>query len=177
LHHRASRARRIPQETLAPLKYENYPNIPGYTHFIAEVVKGGSATLSFIQSCSSAEEAKKNIGELKISIIKIPVLGTVKIDFSEEENSRFENVRISYSSAMVENMPSLKDTHRVASKMLMKLAKQLNTLSYKLLPLSVSDSSACLQPQALLSLSEWQVSTKQMEWDERRNLPVLATSC
>jgi carbon monoxide dehydrogenase subunit G len=124
------------------LKYENYSDDPRYTHFVAEVVEGGSATLSFVQSYSSAEEANRFTGELKISIVKIPVSGTAKVNFSEEEKSIFENVRISYSGAMVENVSNLEDARRVASEMPTKLAKQLNKLSYKLLPLSVSDSRA-----------------------------------
>ncbi|KAM0330220.1 hypothetical protein ACHAQA_004395 [Verticillium albo-atrum] len=136
------RTRRIPQEVLASMKYEKYLDDPRYTHFVAEVTEGGSATLSFVRSCSTAEEAKQITGELKISIVKIPVSGTAKVDYSDKEESLFENVKISYSGAMAENVSNLDDARRVARAMPTQLAKQLNTLHYKLLPLSVLDSKA-----------------------------------
>jgi hypothetical protein len=43
---------------------------------------------------------------------------------------------------MVENVSNLEDARRIASEMPTRLAKQWNKLSYKLLPLSVSDSRA-----------------------------------
>ncbi|RYP73509.1 hypothetical protein DL770_007759 [Monosporascus sp. CRB-9-2] len=136
------RTRRIPQEVLASMKYGKYLDDPRYTHFVAEVVEGGSATLSFVQSCSSAKEAKKITGELKVSIVKIPVKGSAKVEFSEKDESVFENVKISYSGAMAENVSNLEDARRVAGEMPTKLAKQLNTLHYTLLPLTVLYSKA-----------------------------------
>ncbi|KAK6523032.1 hypothetical protein TWF281_002454 [Arthrobotrys megalospora] len=134
------RTRRIPQEVLASLKYEKYLDDPRYTHYVAEVVEGGSATLSFVRSCSSAEEAKKLTGELKMNIVRIPIEGGAKVEFSDKYESKFENVNVSYSGAMAENVSTLEDARRVAGEMPTKLAKQLNTLRYKLLPLSVLDS-------------------------------------
>jgi len=134
------RTRRIPQEILASMKYEKYLDDPRYTHFVAEVVEGGNATLSFAQSCSSKEEAKKITGELKISIVKIPVSGSAKVEFDEMEEKKFESVRISYSGAMAENVSNLEDARRIAKEMPTKLAKQCNTLHYTLLPLSVLDT-------------------------------------
>jgi hypothetical protein len=45
------------------------------------------------------------------------------VNFSEEEKSNFDNVRLSYSGAMVENVSNLVDARRVASEMPTKLAK------------------------------------------------------
>ncbi|KAI1392852.1 uncharacterized protein F4822DRAFT_392399 [Hypoxylon trugodes] len=136
------RTRRIPQEVLASMKYGKYLDDPRYTHFVAEVVEGGSGTLSFVQSCSSDEEARKITGELKVSIEKIPVQGSAKLEFSKKDESIFDNVRISYSGAMAENVTNLEDARRVAGEMPTKLAKQLNTFHYTLLPLTVLDSKA-----------------------------------
>ncbi|KAK6512522.1 hypothetical protein TWF481_001406 [Arthrobotrys musiformis] len=138
----ARRTRRIPQEVLSAVKYSKYFNDTRYTHFVAEVVEGGSATLSFAWSCSSDEEAKRITGELKAGIFKIPAIGSAKVEFTAEEKSKFENVKISYSGAIAENVSNLEDACRVAHDMPKKLAKQLNTLSYKLLPLQLLDSEA-----------------------------------
>ncbi|KAK7743328.1 hypothetical protein SLS62_010651 [Diatrype stigma] len=134
--------RRIPQETLAHMKYQNHLDNPRYTHFVAEVVEGGSAALTFARSCSSSEEVEKLTGGMKVTIVKIPISGNANIELSEEERRFFEDVRISYSGAIAESVVNLEDALRVAREMPTKLAKQLNTLSYKLLPLSVLDNKA-----------------------------------
>ncbi|KAI1213276.1 uncharacterized protein F4807DRAFT_257179 [Annulohypoxylon truncatum] len=132
--------RRISQETLSSMKYERNLDNPRFTHFVAEVVEGGSATLSFVQSCSSSEEATKVSGELKVEILKIPVSSSAKVDYSNESKFIFDNVNISYSGAMTENVSNIEDARRVSREMPAKLALQLNTISYKLLPLSVLDN-------------------------------------
>ncbi|KAK6361036.1 hypothetical protein TWF730_007151 [Orbilia blumenaviensis] len=134
------RTRRIPQETLASMTYEKYLDDSRYTHFVGEVVEGGSATLSFAQSCSSAEEAMELTGELKVAMVKIPLSVDAKVEFSKEEQSKFENVKVSYSGAIAEKVVSLEDALRVAGEMPEKLKKQMNTLSYTLLPLTLLDS-------------------------------------
>ncbi|KAJ0272255.1 hypothetical protein Brms1b_010445 [Colletotrichum noveboracense] len=118
------RTRRIPQEVLASTKYGKYLDDAQYTHFVAEVVEGGSATLSFVRACSSAEEARKITGELKVSVVNVPVSGSDKVEFSAKNESLFENVKISYSGAIAENVSSIEDARR------------------KLLPLSVLDRKA-----------------------------------
>ncbi|OTA99812.1 hypothetical protein M426DRAFT_16044 [Hypoxylon sp. CI-4A] len=106
------------------------------------VVEGGSAALTFSRPCSSSEEVKKITGKMKVTIVKIPISGSAKIDFSEEEKRFFGSVRISYSDATAESVVNLEDALRVARDMPIKLAKRLNTLSYKLLSLSVLDGNA-----------------------------------
>ena len=64
------RTRRIPQEILASMHHERNLEDPHITHFVAEVVEGGSATLSFVQSCPSSEDVKKILGELNAKIMK-----------------------------------------------------------------------------------------------------------
>lgn len=136
------RTRRIPQETLAKMTYERHLDDPRYTHFVAEVVEGGAAALTFARSCSDEEEVTKVTGELKVTIVKIPISGGAKIEYSTDEKKLFETVNISYSGAMAESVVNLEDALRVARDMPTKLSKQLNTLRYKLLPLSVLDSKA-----------------------------------
>ncbi|KAF3206843.1 hypothetical protein TWF192_003049 [Orbilia oligospora] len=106
------RTRRIPQEVLASIKYMKYLDDPRYTHYVSEVTEGGSATLSFFKSCSSAEEAKKATGELKVGIVRLPVSGSARVEFLEQDKSKFENVRISYSGAIAENVSNLEDARR-----------------------------------------------------------------
>ena len=130
------RTRRIPMEVLSNMMYESILDDPQYTHFVAEVVEGASATLTFARSCSSEEEAKEITGELKIKIVPIHVNGSAKVEFKEGSKKLMENVRISYSGALAENVGSLEDAQRVAKEMPSKLATQMNTLKYKLLPLS-----------------------------------------
>ncbi|KAI2471704.1 hypothetical protein F4781DRAFT_386374 [Annulohypoxylon bovei var. microspora] len=135
------RTRRIPQEILASMQYQRNIDDPRFTHFVAEVVEGGSATLSFVQPCSSSKEATKISRELQAKIVEVLVSGQTKVEFTKESESTFENVNISYSSSIAENVSSIKDARRVACEMPAKLALQLNTLSYKLLPLTVLHST------------------------------------
>ncbi|KXH68319.1 hypothetical protein CSAL01_01783 [Colletotrichum salicis] len=136
------RTRRIPRETLAAMKYEQYLDRDQFTHFVSEVVEGGSATLSYVQSCSTAEEAKKVTGELRASAATFPVSGSANLNFSQEEKNKFGNVKISYSGALAESVSNLDDAWRVTREMPSKLARQMNTIHYKLLPLSTIDSRA-----------------------------------
>ena len=136
------RTRRIPMEVLSNMTYEKILDNPQYTHFVAEVVEGASATLTFVRSCSSEEEAKEITGELKIKVVSIPVSGSAKVEFKEGSKKLMENVRISYSGALAENVATFEDAQRVAREMPSKLATQMNTLKYKLLPLSLLDSKA-----------------------------------
>ncbi|KAF4773552.1 hypothetical protein HER10_EVM0001731 [Colletotrichum scovillei] len=139
------RTRRIPQETLAAMKYEQYLDSDRFTHFVSEVVEGGSATLSYVQSCSTADEARKVTSELRAGVANIPVNGSATVDFSKQMDEKFENVRISYSGAIAESVSNLDDARRVTAEMPEKLAQQMNTLSYKLLPLSTINSKVkCL---------------------------------
>lgn len=134
--------RRIPQQTLARMTYQNHLDNPRYTHFVAEVSEGGSAALTFTRPCSSSEEVKRTTSEMNATLIKIPILESEKIEFSLEEKQFFENVSISYSGAIADSVVNIEDAFRVAREMPTKLAKQLNTLTYKLLPLSVLDRKA-----------------------------------
>ena len=103
------RTRRIPMEVLSSMTYEKILDNPQYTHFVAEVVEGASAILTFARSCSSEEEAKKITGELKVKVVSIPVSGSAKVEFKEGSNKLMENVRISYSGALAENVASFED--------------------------------------------------------------------
>ncbi|KAG9496544.1 hypothetical protein J7337_011320 [Fusarium musae] len=136
------RTRTIPMEVLSRIKYGNLLDNPQFTHFVSEVVEGGSATLTFARSCSSEEEATKVKGELKVKIVKIPVGGEASVEWKEGTKALMENMRISYSGAIAENVGSLEDAQRVAKEMPSKLAKQMNTLKYKLLPVELVDNKA-----------------------------------
>ncbi|KAF3062915.1 hypothetical protein CFAM422_010440 [Trichoderma lentiforme] len=129
--------RYIPQETLASIKYAKHLETSDYTHFVAEVDEGGSATLSFVQSCSSSEEAKAISGKLKATIMKMPISLKAEIKYSDEEKSQFNSTKISYHGAIAESVSNFDDACRVAAEMPPTLMKQKNALSYKLLPLSV----------------------------------------
>lgn len=136
------RTRRIPMEKLVNIPYEAQLSNARYTHFVGEVVEGGSATLSFIQSCSSAEEAKAVTGKLEAKLKSLAVSGLVELHWTEEDKAAFERTKISYSGAMAENVVNFADAMRVAREMPTKLMQQMNTLSYKLLPLSLLDNAA-----------------------------------
>ncbi|KAI4238684.1 MAG: hypothetical protein LQ349_000927 [Xanthoria aureola] len=125
------RTRRIPMEVLSKMTYEKNLETGPYTHFVAEVVEGASATLIFASSCSSEDEAKQITGELKIKIVSIPVSGSARMDFREGSKNLME---ISGSRKPVE------DVQRVAKEKPSMLMIQMNTLEYKLLPPSLLDS-------------------------------------
>ena len=135
------RTRRIPQEILASMQHERIIDDPRFTHFVGEVVEGGSATLSFVQCCSSAENAREILARLKHKVRLLSAAGEVSVDHSQDNDSIFEGIKISYSGAMAENVTNIEDARCVAREMPTKLIKQLNTLSYKLLPLQVLDNT------------------------------------
>jgi hypothetical protein len=81
------------------------------------------------------------LGELRVKIVKLPVGGTAKVEFSQESESVSEGLKISYSGAIAENASNLEDARRIAREMPTKLRQQLNTLYYKLLPLTILDST------------------------------------
>ncbi len=136
------RTRRIPMEKLVNMPYEAQLSNPRYTHFVGEVVEGASATLSFVQSCSSAEEAKAVTGMLEAKLKSIPVGGAVELNWTEEDQGAFERTKISYNGAMAENVLNFADAMRIAREMPSKLMQQMNTLSYKLLPVALLDNAA-----------------------------------
>ncbi|KAL4726578.1 hypothetical protein ACLX1H_005465 [Fusarium chlamydosporum] len=134
--------RRIPQETLSSMKYHRTLDNPRFTHFVAEVVEGGSATISLVRSASSEEEAKEIAGDLKATLVGVPVNGSSKLEYKDVSDTNREKVRISYSGAIAENVSTWEDARRIATEMPTKLAKQTNTLYYKLLPVDLLDSNA-----------------------------------
>ncbi|EFX00284.1 fibronectin, type 3 [Grosmannia clavigera kw1407] len=136
----ARRTRRIPQETLSSMQHTRHLDDPRFTHFVGEVVEGGAATLSFVRNCASKEEATEVTGKLKAEIVGIPIGGEAQIDHKSKNASTWEGVKISYSGAMAESVTTLDDALRVAHEMPEKLKRQLNTIQYKLLPLSIVDS-------------------------------------
>ncbi|XEU95058.1 hypothetical protein FSHL1_000342 [Fusarium sambucinum] len=134
--------RRIPQETLSSMKYHRTLDNPRFTHFVAEVVEGGSATISLVRSASSEEEAKEIAGDLKATLVGVPINGSAKLEYKDVSDANRENVKISYSGAIAENVSTWEDARRIATEMPTKLAKQTNTLFYKLLPVDLLDSNA-----------------------------------
>eukprot|EP00961_Rhodomonas_salina_P234216 3165514-Rhodomonas_salina.1 len=70
--------RRIPQETLAAMRFENRLDNPRFTHFVAEVVEGATGNITFTTRCTSAEEEQEISGSLAGKLkAYIPVCGTV----------------------------------------------------------------------------------------------------
>ena len=136
------RTRRIPQETLSSMQHDRYLDDPRFTHFVSEVTEGGSATLSFVQSCASAEEVTNVTGELEIRLKVITVGGKAEVAHTDASHSKVEKVSISYSGAMVESVTTFEDACRVAKEMPNKLSQQMNAISYRLIPISVLDSKA-----------------------------------
>ncbi len=137
----ARRMRRIPQETLSLMKHERNLDDPRFTHFVAEVVEGGIATLTFVQSCSSKEEAKTVTSGLKADIASFLVGTGTSFNAASQSETDAENVKISYSGVMAEEVIDMEDARRIAREMPTRVGRQLNTLSYTLLPISVLESS------------------------------------
>ncbi|PNP59433.1 hypothetical protein THARTR1_00923 [Trichoderma harzianum] len=138
----ASRRRRIPLEMLSSMQQQRELDDARFTHFVAEVTEGGSATLSFVQSCSSSENADEVLDELKAKILKMLTGGVAGVDASQDDEPVFKKLDISYSGEKAESISNIEDARRVARETLTKLKQQLNTLSYGLLPLTVLDKTA-----------------------------------
>lgn len=136
------RTRRIPQETLANMKYENKLDDQRFTHYVGEVVEGASATISIVKSTSSEEENKDISGKLKVTLVGIPVSGSAEVHHTEIEKKDRENIKISYSGPLAESCTSWEDARRIVAEMPGKLKDQMNTLSYKLYPVDLVDSKA-----------------------------------
>jgi hypothetical protein len=136
------RTRRIPQEVLASLKHEKYLTDQRVTHFVAEVVEGGTATLTFRQSCASSQEMKRITGEMEGKLRKLDSIGANGwLDIENENESSFEHARISFSGAVTRNVSNFEDARKLAGELPTLLANQMNTLSYTLHPLSNLDAT------------------------------------
>lgn len=133
--------RRIPQELLASMKHERHLSDDRFTHFVSEVVKGSTATLSFSQECSSEDEMKHIVGALRVKLMAIKVEGAASVEMKEDNSSRFEKVNVSYRGAIAESVTTVDDAIKLARELPKKLMKQSNTLSYTVIPLSILDSS------------------------------------
>lgn len=136
------RTRRIPQETLANMKYENKLDDKRFTHYVGEVVEGASATVSIVKSTSSEEDKKEISGELKVTLVNIPVSGSAKVKYENLEKKDRDNVKISYSGPLAESCTSWEDARRIVAEMPLNLKDQMNTLSYKLYPVDLVDNKA-----------------------------------
>ncbi|KAK4235960.1 hypothetical protein C8A03DRAFT_36177 [Achaetomium macrosporum] len=145
----ARRMRRIPQETLSLMQHQRNLDDPRFTHFVAEVVEGGSATLTFVQSCSSEEEAKTVTSRLKTDIASFLVGTGTSFNVASQSETDAENLKISYSGAMAEEVIDMEHARVIAREMPTKLGRQLNTLSYTLLPISVLESSVRREVRAI----------------------------
>ncbi|KAK4145847.1 uncharacterized protein C8A04DRAFT_10268 [Dichotomopilus funicola] len=145
----ARRIRRIPQNTLSLMQHQHNLDDPRFTHFVAEVVEGGSATLTFVQSCSSREEAKTVTSRLKTDIASFLVGIGTSFDVASQSETDAENLKISYSGAMAEEVIDMEHARVIARGMPTKLGRQLNTLSYTLLPISDLESSVRREVRAI----------------------------
>eukprot|EP01113_Clastostelium_recurvatum_P011373 TRINITY_DN1578_c0_g1_i1.p1 TRINITY_DN1578_c0_g1~~TRINITY_DN1578_c0_g1_i1.p1 ORF type:complete len:683 (-),score=180.78 TRINITY_DN1578_c0_g1_i1:355-2262(-) len=128
--------RRIPQELLIDVQHKHHLADLRYTHFVAEVVVGGTATLTFTQTCQTEAEKNQVMGELEAVLKELPVEGSAKVDWKSKLSSISNKLNISYSGAMAENVTTMEDARRVARNMPSQLAKQENALLCKLMPLS-----------------------------------------
>ncbi len=119
------------------MQHEPHLKDPRYTHFVAEVVEGGTATLSFAQPCASSDDAENALSNLKMIIEKLHVNGQVETNASEDLTVSLDGLNISHSGETAEDVSSVEDICRVAREMPTKLGQQLNKLQYKLLPLAI----------------------------------------
>lgn len=139
------RTRRIPQEILSSVGRKKLFTNPRFTHFVAEVVEGGRATLSFVRSCKSSEEMKQVTGELTS---KLKIMGTepnVKATAvcTAENKESWDNIDISYSGAFAETIRvrTIEEALNLVGDMPKMVKQQMNTLWYKLMPLSLLDKT------------------------------------
>eukprot|EP00187_Rhodella_violacea_P013306 CAMPEP_0184711210 /NCGR_PEP_ID=MMETSP0314-20130426/1894_1 /TAXON_ID=38298 /ORGANISM="Rhodella maculata, Strain CCMP 736" /LENGTH=1310 /DNA_ID=CAMNT_0027173257 /DNA_START=59 /DNA_END=3991 /DNA_ORIENTATION=+ len=135
------RTRRIPSQTLNSMSFEGRLDNPCFTHYVGEVEEGGTATLSFVQECDSMEQQEKIQGLLQVKVSKLAKLLTTaeaeaKIDSNDEDKATFDKVTISYSGAMSKAVGSFDDACRLAVAMPEELKRQMNTLTYTLIPVS-----------------------------------------
>ena len=135
------RKRRILPETMSSMQHERILDDPRFTHFVAEVVEGGSATLTFVQACSSEEEVKTVTTGLKVDIASLPVGAGSRFSVPNTSETDPKSLKISYSGATAEEVIDMEEARRIAREMPTKLGHQHNTLSYTLLPISILESS------------------------------------
>ncbi|KAJ1563159.1 hypothetical protein HK405_011876 [Cladochytrium tenue] len=127
------RTRRIPQETLINIEFPNQLDNKDITHFVAEVVEGATATLTFVQSCDSRDEVEHVRGSLEATLKRASLIsGGVEMQLENTNAIKKERLSISYSGAL-----AVQDALRVAKEMPTRLQGQMNTLSYKLQPVAL----------------------------------------
>ncbi|KAJ1549236.1 hypothetical protein HK405_007304 [Cladochytrium tenue] len=132
------RTRRIPQQTLVKIEYPEWLDNNDITHFVAEVVEGATATLTFVQGCDSRDEMERVQGNLEAALKGVNFINSeAKVQLENTNVIKTERLSISYSGALAVHAATLEDALGVARDMPVKLQTQMNTLSYKLQPVSL----------------------------------------
>ena len=137
---RTNRVRKVAMENLTAMPHrEMITRQSNITHFVAEVVEGATANITFKKDCKNDFELKEvagNLaGKLRSSFITTSVSGGGSSKFEDASSS--EQFDISVSGPLTGSFTSYEEVMKVAKDIPKELEKYNNTLMVKLLPIQL----------------------------------------
>ena len=135
-----NRVRSIPMETMIEMPHQNLVlRNPNITHFVCEVTEGATANISFRKKCSNNDEIKeiggKMSGELKKIVSGVKISGGVTHTTGDTKN--IDEYTIEVDGVVDVPISSFEDVAKAARDMPETLKNYNNTLTVKLLPISL----------------------------------------
>ena len=135
-----NRVRSIPMETMIEMPHQNLVlRNPNITHFVCEVTEGATANISFRKKCSNNDEIKeiggKMSGELKKIVSGVKISGGVTHTTGDTKN--IDEYTIEVDGVVDVPISSFEDVAKAARDMPETLKRYNNTLTVKLLPISL----------------------------------------
>ena len=143
---KVNQTRSIPMETMVNLKFDKvvFQNCADVTHFVAEVTEGAFGNISLIKTCSDSEEARKVAGSISGSLKQFCFSvegGENSLELGTHKNFRKENFEINAEGAIDEPIGTFEEAARIGKDLPKTLKAVSNTLTVKLLPISILDSA------------------------------------
>lgn len=139
-----TRVRRIRQEDLVSIKYADVLANDNVTHFVAEVVEGGSATMSFRMAVTDQTEKDTLEGSLTIGVKTYGIDGSGKVELDTLQESHGKSLTIKFCGdyALDRSPTTLETAAAEVNSFAEKLKGMTRTLQVVLLPVSLVDSTA-----------------------------------
>ena len=140
---KVNQTRSIPMETMMNMKFEKIvlTNCPNATHFVCEVTEGAFGNISMTKRYSDSDEAKQISGKLAGTLKKdlLTAEGEVDINFDDEDSEKSESFEIKVDGAIEEPVGTLEDAAKIGRSLPQTLKETNNTMTIKLLPISLLD--------------------------------------
>jgi len=136
----------IPQDFLAMIGHKKNLDLTHATHFVCEFVEGGSASMTFRNIVTTADEQKRIEEMLKASLSKLALKIEGKASVEVDDSELFRNHPMTFKFCgdydLAQHVSSFEQALTEISLFPKKLNGVNKTLTFKLMPISFFDSGA-----------------------------------